>query len=436
MRRSPRARLRGRGSFVLTSGGLVSAAIAWVALVLVARVTSADEYEEFVVVWSVFFAVAGVLVGLQQQVQRALRPAVEGAPPPARAAGPPGAPVWAVGARAGLLVVPVALVAFLVVLRPSPSGTVVLVAVVVSGTTALVLASVALGVLAAEARWTAVAVVGVADQLVRLAALGTVAVLAPEDVLFVAAVHVGLVVFLPLFRTLRPADLAATERVAFGRRAAAAMVTAGCSGVLVVGLPFLVAVTGETPDEVTASLFAALYLTRSPLLVPANALRPLLLRALLERRGTVARSLLARAGVAAAGAAAVAAVAGWVAGPPLLRVVFGPGYELSGAAMSWLAVAAVVMLGLMLTGMATVALDQDAGSTLGWLVATATTIGVLLLPVGVVERCVLAMVVGPVVGIAVHVVVLVRAPSGASAAAQRVPPHGHEEDTPPDDLPG
>jgi O-antigen/teichoic acid export membrane protein len=414
-----------RGSVLLASGGLISAAIAWLVLVLVARLAGPVDYEEFVIVWSVYFAAAGVLVGLQQQVVRALGTPGRSTEVSATRLGPG---VLGVGTRAGLVVVPLAVLAFGVALDVGTAQTVTVAVVVACGTVVLVLASVVLGVLAADARWSVIAGVGVGDQVVRGVAVLVVVVVGPSPITLVLAVFAGLVAFAPLLRLAAPRRMPEVEAVVFGRRAYAAMVSTGCANILIVGLPFLVELTGETPAGVTASLFAAIYLTRSPLLVPANALRPMVLRLLLEHRTHLVRWVTTRLAPATGVALVLAAAGGHLVGPALLGLVFGPDFELSGPTMAALVMAAVLMLGLTLTGMAMVALDRDVAATAGWIATTVITITVLSVPVGVVERCVLAMVAGPATGMVVHLIAIARTPSRAEAShpAPRRPPHDGE----------
>ena len=59
---------------------------------------------------------------------------------------------------------------------------------------------------------------------------------------------------------------------------------------------------------------------------------------------------------------------------------------------------------LTLTGALTQALEQHAWYLAGWLVATATAVALLLTPGTMAGRTLLALTVGPLVGILVHLV--------------------------------
>ena len=96
-------------------------------------------------------------------------------------------------------------------------------------------------------------------------------------------------------------------------------------------------------------------------------------------------------------------------GPWLLRVAFGPQYHAGGALLAWLTAAAVAIAMLTLTGAATVAAALHRAYALGWVGATVAAALLLLLPLPLETRTVVALLCGPLVGIGVHLVALARA---------------------------
>ena len=94
----------------------------------------------------------------------------------------------------------------------------------------------------------------------------------------------------------------------------------------------------------------------------------------------------------------------------MLRVGFGSEYRADGALLAWLTGAAVAIALLTLTGAAAVAAALHRAYSLGWVSATVASALLLLLPLELQTRTVLALLCGPLVGIAVHLAALARRP--------------------------
>jgi hypothetical protein len=84
--------------------------------------------------------------------------------------------------------------------------------------------------------------------------------------------------------------------------------------------------------------------------------------------------------------------------------------------MAWLTAAAVVIAMLALTGTAVVAASLHRAYSLGWVGATAASTLFLLLPLALETRTVVALLCGPLAGIAIHLAALVRAPLDAQSS--------------------
>jgi O-antigen/teichoic acid export membrane protein len=102
------------------------------------------------------------------------------------------------------------------------------------------------------------------------------------------------------------------------------------------------------------------------------------------------------------GVGLVGVLAAWVFGPWLLRSGFGAEYRADGALLAWLTAAAIAIALLTLTGAATVAAAMHRAYSLGWVSATVASALLLLLPLDLETRTVVALMCGPLVGIAVH----------------------------------
>lgn len=388
----------------MTASAVATAILGWVILTVVARRTGPDGYATFSAVWGLYFAITTVLVGLQQEVTRSLmsvdaqssRPVLPGV----------------LGLGGGLAVL---------TLCTSPwwagslEGTATLSTggAMAAGVLAVTLMLLVNGTLAARGSWHSLAVMTLLEQVVRLAAVGLALLLTshPSSTVMTLAVAAGAVSFVlaPLVER-RPGLLAGRVSgglVAFSGRTAAAMISTGCAGLLVVGLPFLVTITNEDPDVALGVVFAAILLTRSPLLVPLTALRPLLVNLLVRHRGDLGRTALRGLPFALAGGAVVV-VGAYVLGPWVLRLAFGDAFTVDRSLMGWLAVAALLLVAMTLTGIALVVLDHDLTSAAGWLLATIVATVVLCTPLALESRVVAALVAGPLAGMALHMVAALR----------------------------
>ena len=86
----------------------------------------------------------------------------------------------------------------------------------------------------------------------------------------------------------------------------------------------------------------------------------------------------------------------------------GPDYHAGGALLAWLTAGAVAIAMLTLTGAAAVAAALHRAYALGWVGATVASTLLLLLPLPLETRTVVALLCGPVVGIGVHLAALWR----------------------------
>jgi hypothetical protein len=193
----------------------------------------------------------------------------------------------------------------------------------------------------------------------------------------------------------------------FLRGAAHSIAAAGASAILVMGFPVLLKATSGDLGATGGVVILAVTLTRAPLLVPLTAMQGNLIAHFVDQRAARLRALVAPAAVVA-GLGAVGVAAAGVFGPWLLRVAFGEDYRAGGALLAWLTTAAIVMALLTLTGAATVAAALHRAYAAGWISATVAAMLLLLLPLGLETRTVIALMCGPLVGIAVHLGALAR----------------------------
>ena len=169
---------------------------------------------------------------------------------------------------------------------------------------------------------------------------------------------------------------------------------------LLVGFPLLVKVT--TPDDVfagAAPIMLAVSLCRAPLLVPLGAYQNVVVAKVAVQGVRALVPVLA--GIVAL--TTVGALAAWPVGPWALRVV-NPDFHVDGPVFAGLVLGAGLVAVLTVTGAAAVALDHHTVYLAGWIAATVATIATLLLPGGLEQRVVTSLLVGPAVGVVVHLV--------------------------------
>jgi O-antigen/teichoic acid export membrane protein len=176
----------------------------------------------------------------------------------------------------------------------------------------------------------------------------------------------------------------------------------------VMGFPVLLKATSDELGADGGVVILAVTLTRAPLLVPLTAMQGNLIAHFVDERTERLRALTAPAALVG-GIGALGVLAAGLVGPWLLRVGFGADYYAGGALLAWLTAAAVAIAMLTLTGAATVAAAMHRAYALGWVGATVASTLLLLLPLPLETRTVVALLCGPLVGIGVHLGALSRA---------------------------
>ena len=394
----------------------VAAAVAgYLVLVVVARRVPQDVNANFLVFWSLFFAGYGVLGGLQQEATRAVGTTMlEGGA--GRAGGARVMP-WSLLVGAGLAVVTAASSPWwfptLLVGQPSVVVGVLCAAVVVlAGHVTLV------GILAGRRLWTLSAVLTGGESMLRLGLVGVAVAIGAGLVGLEIATVASAVFWLLLIASSRRARTAiGTRGVDTPRRvisrAAQAMVAAAGSAALVVGFPTLLRLSASSGEWATAApLVLAISLTRAPLLMPLNAYQGVAITYFLDPRRSRGAALARIVGVIV-GFGLVGAALAWLVGPWLMALFFGAGYRVSGVLLGSLMLDAVALAVVTMTGACVLALGRHRAYAIGWIVAAVASAGLVLLPMPLDSRAVLALGASPLLGAVIHLVAL----RGATAPA-------------------
>jgi O-antigen/teichoic acid export membrane protein len=390
----------------------LTALCGYAVLYLAARDLGPAGFSVFGVFWGAFGLVTGAANGLLQEATREVRSARY----TEVAAGPRTHPMR-VGAMVGVVAAVVIAGSSTVwswhVFVESRALSVGLLSVGLAG---FCLHATLLGMLAGVNRWTHYGSLMVTDAGIRVAVAAATFVLGWGLVGFLWATVAGAVAWL-IMLIASPATRAAARlltpggTVTFLRGASHSIAAAGASAILVMGFPVLLKATSADLGATGGVVILAVTLTRAPLLVPLTAMQGNLIAHFVDQRTERIRALVAPTAVVVGVGVAGVLVAGSL-GPWLLRAAFGPEYRADGSLLAWLTAAAVMIALLTLTGAAAVAAALHRAYSVGWVGATVASVLLLLLPLGLETRTVIALLCGPLVGIAVHLGALARVSPG------------------------
>lgn len=404
------------------AASLFSAASGFLVLFIAARALPPADNAEFLAFWAGLFAVIGILGGLTAETTRAVGARAGDGPAPdgtARGARVITASLIVGGALAALVLVvglPLADRIF------STRGTAI---VILLASAALVYSihSAVAGSLQGRSLWGPFASLLTTEALIRLAAVGAAAATAGGLFGVEAACLAALLAWVGILAASKASRAAAMSRAdvplgRFLRQTGQALLSAGASAALLVSFPLLVKITTSPQDyDLAAPLLLAISLTRAPIMLPLQAFQGVAIAAVVRARGEGLRVLrkpvavVTALGVAGSGLAAVA-------GPPIM-LFFGPAYRVEGWVMAALTLASSAIALLTLTGTGLLALGRHRANAAGWVVATAAAVSCLLLPFSTEVRCVLALLAGPVPGIAVHLALLQRGQADCGVGGAR-----------------
>jgi O-antigen/teichoic acid export membrane protein len=390
---------------------VVSALCGYGVLYLAARDLEPAGFSVFAVFWGAFGLLAGAANGLLQESTREVRQAQK---TPETGGGPRIHPI-----RVALVV---GLVAAVVVAGTSPlwSSHVFVesrwlsVGLLSVGIFGFCLHATLLGVLAGVNGWSEYGTLIVGDATGRVVVATATFLVGWGLVGYLWATVAGSIAWLALLLA-SPATRAAARlltpgtTMTFLRGASHSIAAAGASAILIMGFPVLLKATSAELGATGGVVILAVTLTRAPLLVPLNAMQGNLIAHFVDERAARLRALLMPA-LVVLGLGALAVLVAGLAGPWLLQVAFGPDYRAGGALLAWFTAAAIAIALLTLTGAATVAAALHRAYAAGWVGATLASALLLLLPTPLETRTVVALLCGPLVGIAVHLVALVRMP--------------------------
>lgn len=370
------------------------------------------EYVAFSVFWSVVYLVVSGLSGIQQEVTRASHSGTAGTD-------------WHTLARftavcAGAVAAIVGVTAPFWAPSVFASEAIPLVGALLVAAVGYALIANISGALYGVRDWRGVAGMTVTDAGLRLLAVA-VALFAGWHVaglgwaVAVPFVTAAVIVWLATGRKIRrglslDAGLRGLLRNT-GHTVAAAIAT----GVMISGLPFLLGLTSTNLDSSSlASLILVITLTRAPLVVPILALQSYLVVIFRDDPSRVRRRL-AVWGTGLIAATALLAALAIMVGPWLLGLLYEERYEIASALYGPIVFSAGLTGLLCVTGPAVLASGRHTSYVLGWASASAVTTVLLFLPYGQLDRVIVALMAGPVVGAWIHLAALFRRTISAGA---------------------
>ena len=416
-------------SLALLGSSVLAAASTLIVTMIAQRALTGSELTEFLLFWSALFTVTGIITGLQPEITRAVgtartyaaadgvasaHPASDGTP------APQGARVVTVAAALGAVAGALVLVSSpLWAGQQIPHSAAVGVTVMAVGVFLYALQATISGVAAGEDRWYLFATVGGLESAGRLLLMLAVALLIPS----LAGLEVATVIPMGLWPILALVTFSgrrlwvARADVPAGRLTVNILwsfLSSAAAAMLMMGFPNVLKASGAAESEpvVLGTLILAISITRSPIMIPLQAFQGVAVSAFLKQRHRpVAAFIKPAAAVVAVGA--VGALAAYLVGPLLFRLIYPPAagtesaYEAaaSGLSLGALVFASALLALMTLSGNMALAVNQHRIYLAGWVVAAVVTLGLaFLLPAPLVPRAVVALAVGPVCGFVVHMV--------------------------------
>ncbi|MBC6794968.1 hypothetical protein [Corynebacterium sp. LK28] len=405
---------------------------------------STAGYEDFMVYWSLFFAMTGVLDGLMQETTRAVstRRAQPTAPRTATrkatrtAKRNPTEQTPRPFALTGYIAVAVGVLAlatgplWIGELVPSQTGWGLLLLAV--GLACYTFQATVCGLLSANHSWPSFAWLMAIDSGVRLALAVVAWALGWQLLAYLFVTVIGAATWLLILACSRSARATLRDRAdvaarPFLSRTLKAMVASGANAVMITGFSVLLRYTSgeEVGPGALAATITAITLTRAPILVPLQRFQPALIVHFTKHRERVLRA--AALPITAVGAvAAIGGVAAFFLAAPLMGLFFDAAVISSPSTLRWLTLVSGATAILMISGSAALAADRHNLYTAGWLIAIALSTAVLMLDFSPDTRAILALAIGPSVGAAVQLGVLALAAAEGKPKASSPAPAGLE----------
>ncbi|WP_349899479.1 lipopolysaccharide biosynthesis protein [Parafrigoribacterium soli] len=389
------------GALLILAATVVAGIAGYLVTLVVYRFIGPAAYAVFAIFWATLYLVIGASSGVQQEITRATSPI--GSLRTTHSA----------SARNFALVAAAVIVAAIVCSAPLwvdsvfPAEGWALVWPLAVGAGGYVLVAVLAGSLYGVRRWSSLFLMIVVDGLMRFGFVMIVLIFTQNVVALAWVVAVPfpltLVVLWPFIRAgiVGRSELDTSYRT-LSWNSARTVLASMATAVLVSGFPMLLGVTSRGESAVLmGQLIFTITLTRAPLIVTAMSLQSYFVVHFRHHRSGWWRFFLGILGLIVAGGAVLGAL-GWWLGPAVFEWVSGKPFALGGGLIAVLVASSALVGALFVTGPAVLARGQHRVYSLGWVAAALLTIGLMITPIDFLPRVTLALLIGPVAGLLVH----------------------------------
>lgn len=391
-----------RPALMIAFGSGISALSGFLVMTISSRVLATDQNSVFLTYWAALFAAFAVLTGVQNEVTRAVSVDTTRSVP--RQTRPIGISLLMGGGVATIAALTSPLWSQSFEMQGSTGPAILLIAI---GSVLYAGHASTVGVLSGQSDWIMVASLTGGEAVIRLLATIAVALMGGGIFGFELAAVVSTATWIAVTLLFRRVRLSVTTRIGLNRRAFVqrmlqAMVAAAANALLVTGFPLLMSVTTD-PTEYShaAPLIIAVSVTRAPLLMPIGAFQSMVISWFARGHSHVRSAFVTLLAVVVL-VAVVGGTAAAIVGPQLMGLVFGDGYRNSSLVLAALVVDAAALALLVLGGSVALALDQHRVNSLGWYTAVGVAVFVMFFPFTLELRTVVALLLGPIAGSAVH----------------------------------
>lgn len=266
------------------------------------------------------------------------------------------------------------------------------------------------GYLSATRSWRQVATLNMAVAICRVILVAIVAILI--GTLFSFQLAVVLVTFVWVFYALTSAKVRSAYHAEadvplskFIRNCAHTTLASVAYTVVVSGFPaILTAATAHSSSPLElATVILAVSITRSPISLAVSTFRPVLLSGFIGTTGRRFKSAVTTILFVVVIGVGLTVVLGFI-GPWLFSALYGELYTISPISLALLTLSAVAVTAINVSGMAALAASKQRQFSIGWVAAAIVTVGLTFFPapLPLSLRAAVALTLGPLVGIFVH----------------------------------
>jgi hypothetical protein len=382
--------------------GLAGYLVTW----CVFRGVGPASYSTFALFWSALYLVIGALSGIQQEFARATSPVSDFArtmSTPARAR----PSIFALGAAVASVAIIFTVSVFLPPTTFGENGAVLMLPLA-AGVAFYVFVAVLSGALYGVSRWGILAALIACDAVLRVAFVVAAIPFSPNTTVLAWLVVAPFVLAPILLSPVLKRVLKGHIQVDVGYRklawnAARTVTASAATGILVSGFPLILGLTSQDiSPALLGQLIFVITLTRAPLVITVMSLQSYLVvqfKMAADRVWTVFAKIV---GLISAAAVFFAVVA-WFVGNWALDLVAGATLSMNPLLIAILVLSSGLVAILSVSGAVVLAANNHVAYATGWLAAAAVTVATLALPMDFSLRLQLALILGPLAGMLLHV---------------------------------